>query len=94
VFEPAEIDLLVQSTEEPEATDSADTFHLPVGPAVSRLSDLWILGPHHLYCGSALEVVAYDALFKGDKATAAFTDPPYNVPIDSHAVNKRRTGTP
>src|SRR5438552_3988937 len=54
------------------------------GPAVSRPGDLWILGDHRVFCGSALEAGTYDVLLEGAKAAAVFTDPPYNVKIDGH----------
>ena len=64
---------------------AADEFQLFPGFAVSRPSDLWLLGYHRLYCGSALETTAYDVLLDGAKAATVFTDPPYNVKIDGHA---------
>jgi DNA modification methylase len=64
--------------------DLADEFQLSSGPAVSRPGDLWILGDHRLFCGSALEASAYDVLLEGAKAAAVFADPPYNVKIDGH----------
>jgi DNA modification methylase len=64
--------------------DLADEFQLSSGPAVSRPGDLWILGDHRLFCGSALEANTYDVLLEGAKAAAVFADPPYNVKIDGH----------
>jgi DNA modification methylase len=89
-FEPAEIDLLIQSAAEPVKADDVGAFSLPAGPPVAHVGDLWILGPHQICCGNALEVVPYAALFEGEKATAVFTDPPYNVRIDGHATGKGR----
>jgi len=54
------------------------------GPSVSRLGDLWLLGPHRLLCGSALEAVSYAALMAEERAHVVFADPPYNVPIQGH----------
>ncbi|MBX9927041.1 MAG: ParB N-terminal domain-containing protein [Hyphomicrobiaceae bacterium] len=51
---------------------------------VSRLGDLWLLGNHRLYCGSALEAASYAALMGDEKAAMVFTDMPYNVPIRGH----------
>jgi len=85
-FEPPEIDLLIQSIEDTEAVDRADEFELPKGPPVSRLGDLWFAGSHRLYCGDFRDGVAFDALMAGETATAAFTDPPYNVPIAGHVT--------
>ncbi|MDP4026662.1 DNA methyltransferase [Methylobacterium sp. NEAU 140] len=65
--------------------DSEDTAVAPApGPAVSRPGDLWLLGPHRLLCGSALEAAAYADLMDGERAEAVFTDPPFNVPIHGH----------
>lgn len=52
--------------------------------------DLWLLGGHRLYCGSALDAAAYDALLESARATAVFTDPPYNVKIDGHVSGNGR----
>jgi hypothetical protein len=83
-FEIAEIDLLIEGTA--PQTDSADEVPPPQpGPAVSKPGDLWLLGPHRVYCGSALDEHAFAALMGEDRAVAVFTDPPYNVRIDGHA---------
>jgi DNA modification methylase len=83
-FELPEIDLRIQSLDEADAADQADEFEISPGPAVSVAGDLWHLGRHRLYCGSALDEQAYLALLQGEKAAACFTDPPYNVKIDGH----------
>jgi DNA modification methylase len=88
-FEPPEIDLRIQSLDSAlEETD--DRFELATGPVVSRTGDLWLLGSHRLYCGSALDATSYEALSDGEKAAAAITDPPYNVKIDGHVSGKGR----
>jgi DNA modification methylase len=88
-FEPPEIDLRIQSLQPPdESTDSADEFEVQDGPPVSRLDDLWTLGPHRLFCGNALDSHAYGALLGGERAAATFTDPPYNVRVKGHAGGK------
>ena len=86
-FEPPEIDLRIQSLDmTPE--DAADDFEVAAGPVVSKPGDLWLLDSHRLYCGSALDLAAYNAVLAGEKAAAAFTDPPYNVKINGHASGK------
>ena len=85
-FEIGEIDLRIEGLEEiSEEPDAADA--LPPVPAypVSNVGDLWLLGDHRLYCGSALEASAYAALMNNEQAAMIFTDPPYNVPIAGHA---------
>jgi len=85
-FETAEIDLMLsdqaQVAGEPDPAD--DVSQVESGPSVAALGDLWLLGPHRLYCGDALSEVSYLTLMDGEKAQMAFTDPPYNVPIAGH----------
>lgn len=83
-FELPEIDFRIQSLDPPEVADKADEFSLASGPAVLRPGDLWRLGQHRLFCGSALEASAYAALLETERAAAVFTDPPYNVKVDGH----------
>jgi DNA modification methylase len=89
-FEPPEIDLRIQSLDS-ALEEADDRFELATGPVVSRVGDLWLLGSHRLYCGSALDATSYDALSNGEKAAAAITDPPYNVKIDGHVSGKGKT---
>ena len=51
----------------------------PCDIAVSRIGDLWLLGPHRLLCGDATQPGCVAALMDGATAHMAFTDPPYNV---------------
>ena len=83
-FELPEIDFRIQSLDITEDTNSADDFNAAVGPAVSRIGDLWLLNDHRLYCGSALDATAYDTVLGTAKAAAVFTDPPYNVKVEGH----------
>lgn len=52
--------------------------------AVTRLGDVWRIGPHRLICGDATEIETYERLLAGERAQMVFTDPPYNVKIDGH----------
>jgi ParB-like chromosome segregation protein Spo0J len=85
-FTIGEIDLQIESlaTESTEA-DEADTLPPLAMQPISRLGDLWLLRKHRLYCGSALDSRAYEALLQGERATTVITDPPFNVRIDGHA---------
>jgi hypothetical protein len=60
----------VQSLDPPEIADKTDEFEPAVGPAVSCPGDLWLLGQHRLFCGSALEASAYDALVESERVAA------------------------
>jgi DNA modification methylase len=83
-FELPEIDLRIQSLDDPDTSDNADEFDTATGPAVSVSGDLWLLGPHRVYCGNALDSNSYIALMNSEKAAAVFTDQPYNLKIDGN----------
>ncbi|MEZ5656376.1 MAG: DNA methyltransferase [Sphingobium sp.] len=53
----------------------------PNAVAVSRPGDLWLIGPHRLYCGDARDAVSYEALMAGELAAMIFADGPYNLQI-------------
>jgi DNA modification methylase len=87
-FEMAEIDLRIASLDEvaEPAADPADAVpELSTGRCVSKLGDLWLLGLHRILCGDARDHDAGVELMGERRAAMAFTDPPYNVPIDGHA---------
>jgi DNA modification methylase len=87
-FEMGEIDLRIEglAAEPRSEVDPADAV-LPISaePPVSRAGDVWQLGHHRVFCGSALDAAAYEALMKGKRSAMVFTDPPYNVLIEGHA---------
>jgi hypothetical protein len=87
-FAMAEIDLVIEgmapATEGED--DPADAVAQPSsGPPVSRTGDLWLLGPHRVFCGNALDEHAYKTIMEQQRASMAITDPPYNVRIDGNA---------
>jgi DNA modification methylase len=78
-FEMGEIDQIL--LEGAEGQDSAEILQGLTGAAVTRLGDLWKLGKHGIFCGSALDPNSYTALLGNRKANLIFADPPYNVRI-------------
>jgi len=87
-FEMGEIDLRIASLDDPiEATDDpADVVpDVSAGPPLSKIGDLWLLGPHRVLGGDARDPASFAALMGEERAAMVFTDPPYNVPIDGHA---------
>lgn len=84
-FSTAEIDIMLDGTEESVGSDPDDLQPEDiVGEIVSRYGDLWQLGNHFLLCGDALNIDCYKAVMQGDLAQMSITDPPYNVPIEGH----------
>jgi DNA modification methylase len=83
-FELPAIDLMIQNhIAAPAEPDEADQIPIVDGPRVTRQGDLWILGKHRLYCGSALKNASFQRLMDGKKAALVFIDPPYNLEIAS-----------
>jgi DNA modification methylase len=85
-FSIPEIDSLIEGLNPEEPGDPSED-RLPEigqGSPTSRPGDLWQLGAHRVICGDALKAATYEALLGDERAEMAFTDPPYNVPIDGH----------
>jgi len=89
-FTTADLDF---SLPEPENKSEPETIELPDpgADAVTRQGDLWLIGPHRIFCGDAREALSYEALLGDDRADIVFADPPYNVPIDGHVSGNGRT---
>jgi DNA modification methylase len=71
-----------------DESTAAEQGPLEPGPgavAVTRLGDLFELGPHRLICGDATDPTVLARLTDGDPpARLILTDEPYNVPIAGH----------
>jgi DNA modification methylase len=84
-FEMPEIDVLISGLDaKPSKPDPADAVPEVADRAVTRLGDVWQIGPHRLICGDSINPETYERLLDGEKAQMVFTDPPYNVPIEGH----------
>jgi DNA modification methylase len=61
-----------------------DPDEVPPEPAnpVTRPGDLWLLGPHRLFCGSATVASDVTAALDGVVPHLMVTDPPYGVEFD------------
>ena len=58
-------------------------------PAVARVGDVFVLGPHRLVCGDATDAAVIATLMGDDRARLVLTDEPYNVPIAGHVTSGR-----
>jgi DNA modification methylase len=87
-FQVGEIDVLLEaaSPEVKGSSDPADELPETSPSAVTREGDLWLLGPHRVHCGNSLHPESYSALMESHLAAMVFTDPPFNVKIDGHAM--------
>src|SRR5216684_4247967 len=87
-FEAPEIDVILDAAANTKSDRHGDDHMPAAGPAVTQAGDLWLLGPHRVFCSNALEGASYDTLLDGAKASLIFTDPPYNVTIDGNVGGK------
>jgi len=87
-FEIGEIDLIIGQVGD---SDSDDEISEVQEEAVTRPGDLWLLGPHRLYCGDARSEVSFSTLLGDTRASVAFCDVPFNVPIHGHASGNGKT---
>ena len=87
-FEMGEIDVLIEgiSPEVKGNSDPADALPETKAIEVTRAGDLWLAGPHRIYCGDSINPDSYVALMESRRAAMVFTDPPFNVKIEGHAT--------
>jgi DNA modification methylase len=92
-FEVGEIDVLIEgvSPRLKGNSDPADDLPETKPVAVTRVGDLWLVGPHRIYCGNPLNPDRYSVLMGTDRAAMVLTDPPFNVEVDGHDTGP---GTP
>lgn len=75
-FDSEETAKLLKQSMAPAKNDPDDAPALPPKP-VSKLGDVWVLGPHRLACGDATQPATVEALFAGAHADMLLMDPPY-----------------
>ena len=90
-FDAGEIDLRIEALPQNEREPAERPIPAVPGPAVTRTGDLWLLGRHKVLCGDALDAEAYRTLLGPETANAAFTDPPYNLPVNGHVSGRGQT---
>jgi len=78
-FDTHEIDELLALDDEEKANAAP---RLPESP-VSRLGDLWLLGPHRVLCGNATDRDAVAHLLGERKPRLMAADPPYGIELDA-----------
>ncbi|WP_430443650.1 site-specific DNA-methyltransferase [Sphingorhabdus contaminans] len=89
-FTVADLDFTIGEPEKPLEAEQVELPN-PAATAVSRLGDLWIIGPHRLLCGNSLEAASYDILLGSERAHMVFADSPYNVKVDGHVSGLGKT---
>jgi DNA modification methylase len=88
-FSLPEIDLTLQTLQEPRSSDGADEPEAAVtGASVCKPGDVWQLVDHRIHCADATSEATFDTLMKEELAHIVFVDPPYNVKVDGHVSGK------
>lgn len=64
--------------DDPDPIDEENTY--------SVVGDIYKLGDHRIFCGSFEDDEKVRELFGNKKATCTFTDPPYNVAVESRTT--------
>jgi DNA modification methylase len=82
-FEASEVDALMGDFVDAEQDPTDDVSGVAEGDPISRPGDLWLLGPHRLRCGDATNPDHVRELMGRERAVMVFTDPPYNVRVQS-----------
>jgi DNA modification methylase len=87
---------------EPDVTvGQTDPDDVPAPPAepVTKLGDVYELGPHRLVCGDSTDATVWDRLMQGETGQMVWTDPPYGVgyqtkltPKEAVARHRRKDG--
>ena len=89
-FSTNDLDFAIVTKPDP----ASDVIELPnpFARAVTRLGDLWHVGPHSFYCGDSLDPASYEAVLGGAMADMVLSDPPYGVAVSGHVstTNKYR----
>lgn len=87
-FDMGEIDLKIAEAEDRPVEPPA-AFEEPSREtqAVTKLGDLWQIGPHRIICQDARSGWTYTTLLGADRAQMVITDAPYNVRVSGHVCS-------
>lgn len=84
-FEIGELDFAIEGAkkEKPETEQQVPEPNRSQ-PPVSRVGDLWIIGPHKILCSDSRDPESYRILMPDKKADMVLTDMPWNVKVNGH----------
>jgi DNA modification methylase len=95
-FSEDELDKLLKSLDVRDKRSRVESFDFAAAweeaqkaPGVER-GDIWLLGGHRVMCGDATDSEAVSRLVGAQRASMAFTDPPYNVDYGHHGGAPQR----
>ncbi|MGY6550480.1 MAG: DNA modification methylase [Erythrobacter sp.] len=80
-FSAQDLDIILLDENDGDSKEGDDALPDILGPPVTRLGDLWLLGDHRIICGNSLDADIHNSLLAGRAVEVVLTDPPYNVSI-------------
>lgn len=83
-FSHAEVDVRIDNAATSvngDGDEAADEIPELQELPISRPGDLFVMGPHRLLCGSALDSSCYERLLNDEKAILICQDPPWNIAV-------------
>lgn len=83
-FGPAELRSI--ATKDKDGLTEADSIPEPPAVPISRLGDVWILGPHRVMCGDSTSAGDVKKLMGGNTASLLHADPPYGMGKEADGV--------
>lgn len=90
-FSTGDIDLILDegtSAEDEEENLAEILREAEDMPGITKPGDIWQLGKHRLICGDSTDEATYKKLLGGGKAAMIICDPPYNVPVGGHVLQR------
>ena len=86
-----ELELSLAARAEPGAGLTDPDAVPEVAEPITKLGDLWLLGPHRVLCGDCTEETQVKRLMGERKADIILTDPPYGMNLDTDWSGIRKT---
>lgn len=92
-FTDAEIDEMLAKAQPEDLSEVVEDepMDLPEKATITKLGDIWTIGGHRIAIGDCCDEVLLDRLFGNKQAAACFTDPPYNIDLDTEASKGRKS---
>jgi hypothetical protein len=76
-FSDEELEALLASDSDNSEPEEEEPLVEPPSQPITRLRDVWLIGPHHLICGDCRDLGVIEKLLDGKRANVVITSPPY-----------------
>jgi len=76
-FSDEELEALLASADDSSEPEEEEPLPEPPSQPITRLGDVWLIGPHRLICGDCSDLGVIEKLLGGKHANVVITSPPY-----------------